>query len=186
MGLKIHCVSEQQCLLESIQIWVFVMMWLVFQPPKTTKKYEICPNTQQTSTFYSWNTLNFRAIWVKVIRHKKNRWNPKIQKNSRLKPKFAVWCSGAPLLLPGEMNILQIECKIYFNTFLLRKSHGRGIKWLKTMSEVHVGWLLGIPCYHRWFLELTGNIWWLSTIFCVFFTTLSLNNASFCVNLCYL
>ena len=69
-------------------------MWLVFQPPKTTKKYEICPNTQQTSTFYSWNTLNFRAIWVKVIRHKKNRWNPKIQKNPRLKPKFAVWCSG--------------------------------------------------------------------------------------------
>ena len=70
------------------------MMWLVFQPPKTTKKYEICPNTRQTSTFYSWNTLNFRAIWVKVIRHKKNRWNPKIQKNPRLKPKFAVWCSG--------------------------------------------------------------------------------------------
>ena len=23
-----------------------------------------------------------------------------------------------PLLLPGEMNILQIQCKIYFNTFL--------------------------------------------------------------------
>ena len=27
------------------------------------------------------------------------------------------------LLLPGEMNILQIQCKIYFNTFLLRKPH---------------------------------------------------------------
>ena len=33
-----------------------------------------------------------------------------------------------PLLLPGEMNILQIQCKIDFNTFLLRKLHSRCIK----------------------------------------------------------
>ena len=38
-----------------------------------------------------------------------------------------------PLLLPGEMNSLQIQCKIDFNTFLLRKPHSRCIKWLITM-----------------------------------------------------
>ena len=65
----------------------------------------------------------------------------------------------AALLLPGEMNILQIQCKIYFNTFLLRKPHSRCLKWLRTMSEVHVGWLLGIPGHHRWSLVLTGNVW---------------------------
>ena len=44
-----------------------------------------------------------------------------------------------PLLLPGEMNIFQIQCKIDFNTFLLRKTHRRCKKWLKTMLVVHVG-----------------------------------------------
>ena len=90
------------------------------------------------------------------------------------------------LLLPGEMNILQIQCKIEFNTFLLRKTHSRCIKWLRTMLVVHVGWLLGISGHHWWFLVLTGNIWWLWITFVVLFTTLSLNNAIFCVIFCYL
>ena len=91
-----------------------------------------------------------------------------------------------PLLLPGEMNILQIQCKIDFNTFLLRKTYRRGMKWLRTMLLVHVDWLLGIPGHRRWFLVLTGNNWWLWMTFGVLFTTLSLNNAIFCVILWYL
>ena len=35
---------------------------------------------------------------------------------------------STPLLLPEEMNILQIQCKIDFNTFLLRKLHSWYIK----------------------------------------------------------
>ena len=88
------------------------------------------------------------------------------------------------LLLPGEMNILQIQCKIDFNTFLLCKPHSRGTKWLRTLLLVHVGWLLGIPGHHLWFLVLTGNTWWLMMIFGVSFTTLSLKNAIFCVIFC--
>ena len=52
------------------------------------------------------------------------------------------------LLLPGEMNILQIQCKIDFNTFLLRKPHSWCIKWLRTMLVVDIGWFLGIPGDH--------------------------------------
>ena len=96
------------------------------------------------------------------------------------------WTKYVTLLLPGEMNILQIQCKIDFNTFLLHKPHSRCIKWLGTMLMAHVGWLLGIPGHHWWLLVLTGNIWWLGTIFGVLFITLSLNNALFCVIFCYL
>ena len=52
------------------------------------------------------------------------------------------------LLLPGEMNILQIQCEIDFNTFLLRKPHSWCIKWLRTMLVVDIGWLLGILGHH--------------------------------------
>ena len=37
-------------------------------------------------------------------------------------------CCFKTLLLPGEMNILQIQRKNDFNTFLLRKPHSRCIK----------------------------------------------------------
>ena len=94
--------------------------------------------------------------------------------------------SDYSLLLPGGLNKLQIQCKVDFNTLLLRKPHSRCINRLWTMSVVHVGWLLGTPGHHRWFLVLTCNIWWFWMIFGVFFTTLSLNNALFHVILCYL
>ena len=106
-----------------------------------------------------------------------------------MKKKWGSWRlyeDPGALLLPGEMNILQIRCKIDFNTFLLRKTYRRGMKWLRTMLLVHVGWLLGIPCHRRWFLVLTGTNWWLWMTFGVLFITLSLNNAIFCVIFCYL
>ena len=90
------------------------------------------------------------------------------------------------LLLPGEMNILQIQCKIDFNTFLLPKPHSRCKKWLINMLVVHVGCLLGVPGHQWWYLALIGTIWWLLTNFDVLFTTLSLNNAIFLVIFCYL
>ena len=90
------------------------------------------------------------------------------------------------LLLPEEMNSLQIQCKIDFNTFLLPKPHRRCKKWLINMLVVHVGCLLGVPGHQWWFMALTGTIWWLGTNFGVLFTTLSLNNAIFCVIFCYL
>ena len=49
-----------------------------------------------------------------------------------------------------------------------------------------VGCLLGVPGHQWLFLALTGTICWLGTNFGVFFTTLSLNNAIFCVIFCYL
>ena len=75
------------------------------------------------------------------------------------------------------MNILQIQCKIDFNTFLLRKTHRRYKKWLKTM--------LVVGC---WVFLVTIGIfsanWQYLVIFGVLFTTLSLNNAIFCVIFC--
>ena len=53
MGPGIQCVSDQPKQLDTIQNLVFVTMWLDFQPLKTTKKYEICPKTQKTSTVHS-------------------------------------------------------------------------------------------------------------------------------------
>ena len=85
--------------------------------------------------------LNFRDR-LEVVKTKKKEvliGNPK---------RLLVTPYGLPLLLPGEMNILQIQCKIDLNTFLLRKPHIRCIKCLRTMLVVHVGWLLGIPGHH--------------------------------------
>ena len=52
MGLDIWWVSEQPQPLDVIQNWVFVIMWLDFQPQKTTKKYEMCLRGQQNKKSY--------------------------------------------------------------------------------------------------------------------------------------
>ena len=49
MGLDIWWVSEQPQLLDVIQ--VFVIMWLDFQPQKTTKKYEMGRSGRQKNQF---------------------------------------------------------------------------------------------------------------------------------------
>ena len=51
MGLDIWWVSEQPQPLDIIQNWVFVIMWLDFQPQKTTKKYEMCRSGRQKKQF---------------------------------------------------------------------------------------------------------------------------------------
>ena len=51
MGLDIWWVSEQPQPLDVIQNWVFVIMWLDFQPQKTNKKYEMCSSGRQKKQF---------------------------------------------------------------------------------------------------------------------------------------
>ena len=112
---------------------------------------------------YSWNILS--KFWVTkchgyggYIRLKTfASWGEKSGRRCNL-AKFSLFWA---LLLPGEMNIFQIQCRIEFNTFLLRKPHSRCIKWLGTMLMAHVVWLVGIPGHYFWLLVLTGNIWWL-------------------------
>ena len=61
------------------------------------KKYKIYPYTQQISNWHFWTTINFRAIWMRMVGEKENRQNPFTEKKLCQKPKFAVWCSGAEL-----------------------------------------------------------------------------------------
>ena len=73
MGLDIWWVSEQPQPLDIIQNWVFVIMWLDFQPQKTTKKYEMCLRGQQNKNFiletpsisrqYGWKGLDKIKIY---------------------------------------------------------------------------------------------------------------------------
>ena len=51
MGLDIWWVSEQPQPLDVIQNWVFVIMWLDFQPQKSNKKYEMCSSGRQKNQF---------------------------------------------------------------------------------------------------------------------------------------
>ena len=53
------------------------------------------------------------------------------------------------LLLPGEMNISQLQCKIDFNTFLFCNLHSWCKKWLRTK--------LVIGCWV--FTVITGDCW---------------------------
>ena len=80
-----------------------------------------------------------------------------------LQSKAEWWRLGVPLLLPGEMKMSQIQCKVHFNTFLLCIPHYWCKYWLKTILVVHTAWLVGIGgdfWFLLVFLTIFGDLWW--------------------------
>ena len=97
MGLDIWWVSEQPQPLDVIQNWVFVIMWLDFQPQKSNRKYEMCRSGRQKNQFILETPSISGQYGLKRLDKKKKIWNHIIEKNPCLKPKIAVWCSSVAL-----------------------------------------------------------------------------------------